>query len=123
MKRVLATFGVVFAFAVTVGVTTASADRAVFAPGATVYQGFECQIGLPTPDNQGVLLTTTTSITVVTESGVAVNHCTFTGTGYSPPDSSFPFFCNVQGAPADLTELNISPSGVVSTTCVVTPAL
>jgi hypothetical protein len=121
MKRVLAMFGVVFAFAISIGVTTASADRAVFASGATVYQGFECQIGLPTPDNQGVLLTSTTSVTVVTESGAAVNHCTFTDTGYSPPDSSFPFFCNVQGAPADVTELHISPSGVVSITCVVRP--
>jgi len=121
MKRAFATFGVVVAFAVSVGATTASADRAVFAPGATVNQGFECVIGLPTPDDQGVTLTTTKSILVITKSGAAVNHCTFTDTGYSPPDSSFPFYCNVQGTPADVTELHISQNGVVTITCVVTP--
>lgn len=103
---------VVVAFGLVAGV--AAADT-------TVMHGYTCTIGLPTPDNQGVFFTTTQSVTVVTDNGAAVTHCTFRDTGYTPPTSPFPFNCNVQGTPADVTELHMTQNGNVVLTCVVTP--
>ena len=57
---------------------------------------------------------------VAATAATAVTHCTFTDTGYTGP-RSFPFFCNIQGIPADVTELEISPGGTVSETCIATP--
>lgn len=68
-----------------------------------------------------MLFTTTKSVTVITDNGAAVTHCTFTNTGYTPPDSPFPFNCNIQGTPADVTELHMTQSGTIVLTCVATP--
>jgi hypothetical protein len=108
------------ALVVTVAAAVAAAN-ATAVTAADVAHGFPCVIGLPTPDNQGVYLTTTKSVQVQTDNGAAVVHCTFTQTGYTPPDSSFPFNCNVAGTPADVQELHIAPNGTVEITCVVKP--
>ncbi|HEY8645889.1 MAG TPA: hypothetical protein VIL77_08450 [Gaiellaceae bacterium] len=112
MKRAIAIFGALVV--VGVGATSAAADT-------TVEHGYACTIGLPTPDNQGVLFTTTKSVTVITDNGAAVTHCTFMNTGYTPPDSPFPFNCNIQGTPADVTELHMTQNGTIVLTCVATP--
>lgn len=103
-------------------VVVVAAIGASGAGASTVYHGYRCTIGLPTPDNQGVLFTTTTDVLVLSN-GALVTHCTFTGTGYTPPANPFPFNCFIgpDNTPADITELHMSPSGTVVLTCVAKP--
>ncbi len=116
MKRSITALvaSVVVAVPFSIGASTA-------AGAATVLHGYNCTIGLPTPDNQGVSFTTTNSVTVITDNGAAVTHCTFLGTGYTAPPNPFPFNCNIQGIPADVTELHITPNGTIALTCVARP--
>lgn len=113
------------AFAVLAALVAAATIGAAGAGATDVSHGYTCTIGLPTPDNQGVYFTTTKDVTVITDNGAAVTHCTFTGTGYTPPASPFPFSCNIgpdsNQVPADITELHMTRNGTIVLTCVATP--
>ena len=97
----------------------AAGAAAAASAGATTLHGFPCSIGLP--ENQ--FFTTDTSVLVVTDGGAQVTHCTFTGTGYTPPASPFPFNCYIGPdlTPADVTELHMTQGGTITLTCVARP--
>jgi hypothetical protein len=112
-----------FALSVALLVTLATLTGDGAAAAATVIHGNVCTIGLPTPDNQGVFFTTDKTVTVVTDDGAAVTHCTFVGTGYTPPGEPFPFTCVIgpNEIVADIVQLEMQGGNVILT-CISRPA-